>query len=284
MTFTRSAFRLSLAALLLILCWFTMAKAQDNQQEPPKIIRKSGGLLQTSAIKRAEPVYPPLARAARISGSVVVEVTLDEDGKVISARAVSGHPLLKDAAVAAAREWTFEQTKLSGTPVKVIGTITFHFAADEKAPLDDESLIEKLKNVIAINPSSHQPHQMLGLVYAENNRFKNAVEEFHEAVRLLEAAQETDRTDQKIKALYLDSLGWAYFKLGELEEAERYLSEADRIQPSSAAVQEHLGDLYQRKGKIEEALAAWQKALSLLSDQPDQAARIKAKLDAVVKK
>src|ERR1044072_9707466 len=103
MTFTRSAFRLSLAALRLILCWSTMAKPQDNQQEPPKIIRKSGGLLQTSAIKRAEPVYPPLARAARISGSVVVEVTLDEDGKVISGPRGAGRPLLPRAGGGAAR-------------------------------------------------------------------------------------------------------------------------------------------------------------------------------------
>ena len=95
--------------------------------EPPKIIRKSGGVLQGSATRRVEPSYPPLAKAARVSGAVVVEVTVDEAGNVISARAVSGHPLLKDAAVAAARGWRFTPTQLSGTPVKVIGTITFNF-------------------------------------------------------------------------------------------------------------------------------------------------------------
>jgi TonB family protein len=60
-------------------------------------------------------------------GAVVVEVTIDENGNVIAASAVSGHPLLKDAAVAAARRWKFQATKLSGQPVKVIGTITFNF-------------------------------------------------------------------------------------------------------------------------------------------------------------
>jgi protein TonB len=74
-----------------------------------------------------QPNYPPLAKAARVAGAVVVEVTVDEDGGVISARAVSGHPLLKDAAVAAARAWRFTPTQLSGVPVKVIGTITFNF-------------------------------------------------------------------------------------------------------------------------------------------------------------
>jgi protein TonB len=58
---------------------------------------------------------------------VVVEVTVDEQGNVMSARAISGHPLLKEAAVAAARGWRFTPTLLTGTPVKVIGTITFNF-------------------------------------------------------------------------------------------------------------------------------------------------------------
>jgi protein TonB len=60
-------------------------------------------------------------------GAVVVEVTIDENGSVIAASAISGHPLLKDAAVSAARRWKFKPTKLSGQPVKVIGTITFNF-------------------------------------------------------------------------------------------------------------------------------------------------------------
>jgi periplasmic protein TonB len=94
---------------------------------PPTIVRKSGGVLAGSATRKAEPSYPPLAKAARVSGAVVVEVTVDESGNVISARALSGHPLLKDAAVAAARGWKFTPTQLSGVPVKVVGTITFNF-------------------------------------------------------------------------------------------------------------------------------------------------------------
>ena len=80
-----------------------------------------------SAIHRVLPESPPLARTARITGSVVVEVTVDEGGAVIAARAISGHPLLKDAAVGAARQWQFKPTTLSGVAVKVIGTLTFYF-------------------------------------------------------------------------------------------------------------------------------------------------------------
>jgi TonB family protein len=103
----------------------TAASAQAGESSQP--IRKSGGVLQESAVRKAQPLYPPLAKAARVSGAVVVEITVDEEGDVISARAVSGHPLMKDCAVAAARGWKFKPTSLSGTPVKVIGTITFNF-------------------------------------------------------------------------------------------------------------------------------------------------------------
>jgi protein TonB len=93
-----------------------------------KLVRKSGGVLAGEATKRVEPTYPPLAKAARVSGAVVVEVIINEEGGVVSARAVSGHPLLRDPAVNAARGWRFKPTLLSGQPVKVVGTITFNFS------------------------------------------------------------------------------------------------------------------------------------------------------------
>ena len=100
----------------------------EKPKPPPQIVRKSGGVLQGSATRRVQPTYPPLAKAARVSGAVVVEVTVDENGNVISARPMSGHALLKDAAVSAAQRWKFSPTQLSGVPVKVIGTITFNFS------------------------------------------------------------------------------------------------------------------------------------------------------------
>ena len=93
----------------------------------PKVTRVSGGVLAGRAVRRAQPEYPLAAREAEIEGAVVVEVTVDEEGNVISARAVSGHPLLRDAAVQAARGWKFTPTMLQGVAVKVIGTITFNF-------------------------------------------------------------------------------------------------------------------------------------------------------------
>ena len=89
----------------------------------------SGGVLNGKAISLPKPNYPPIARQAHASGTVVVQVTINENGQVISAHAVSGHPLLQAVAVAAARGAKFSPTKLSGQPVKVTGVITYNFVA-----------------------------------------------------------------------------------------------------------------------------------------------------------
>jgi tetratricopeptide (TPR) repeat protein len=76
---------------------------------------------------------------------------------------------------------------------------------------------------------------------------------------------------------YLDSLGWAYYKLGKYEEAERYLLDAVRYVSTSAVIKDHLGDLYQKLGKMALAKGAWQQALDL-HPNPELAAKIKSKL------
>jgi periplasmic protein TonB len=107
-------------------------------EEPPPEVPKptpppkpktivSGGVLNGKAISKPQPAYPPIAKAARASGTVTVQIVVDESGRVISASAVSGHPLLQQAAVAAARQARFSPTLLSGQPVKVSGVITYNF-------------------------------------------------------------------------------------------------------------------------------------------------------------
>lgn len=105
----------------------TSANHNTNASAPaaPKIV--SGGVLNGKAISLPKPAYPPIARAAHASGAVNVQVTVDESGNVMSARAVSGHPLLQQSAVSAARQAKFSPTKLSGQPVKVTGVIIYNF-------------------------------------------------------------------------------------------------------------------------------------------------------------
>lgn len=106
-----------------------MARSEDGtvgvQSSSPRIV--NGGVLNGRAVSLPRPPYPPIARAARASGTVVVQVLIDEDGNVISAKAVSGHPLLQSAAVQAARNAKFRQVLLEGQPVRLTGTITYNF-------------------------------------------------------------------------------------------------------------------------------------------------------------
>lgn len=87
----------------------------------------SGIVSQTAQHNLPKPVYPRVAAAARASGTVVVQVVIDEDGNVVSANPVSGHPLLHAAAVRAARQAKFSPTSLSGQRVKVSGVIHYNF-------------------------------------------------------------------------------------------------------------------------------------------------------------
>lgn len=88
-----------------------------------------GGVLNGKALELPKPAYPLIARAAHASGTVVVQVLIDEDGNVVSARAISGHPLLQATSVAAARQARFKPTLLAGEPVKVTGVIQYNFVA-----------------------------------------------------------------------------------------------------------------------------------------------------------
>ena len=97
------------------------------QVDTTQPVRLPSTVLQGKAIERRTPNYPPLARQIHLSGSVSVEVMLTLDGRVETARAISGHPLLVTAAVEAARGWRFEPTLLNGTPVRVSGVIVFNF-------------------------------------------------------------------------------------------------------------------------------------------------------------
>ncbi|HET6977319.1 MAG TPA: energy transducer TonB [Pyrinomonadaceae bacterium] len=112
------------------------AKVQIADEPPPPEVKPtpprapiSGGVLNGKAISLPKPAYPPIARAAHAAGTVVVQVLIDENGSVVSAHAVSGHPLLQAAAVGAAKQARFSPTKLSGQPVKVTGVIQYNFVS-----------------------------------------------------------------------------------------------------------------------------------------------------------
>ena len=93
----------------------------------PRLTPVSGGVLNGKAINLPTPIYPEMARRMHVYGKVEVEVTVDENGKVSSARALSGPNALRDVAIQAAKNARFSPTKLSGQPVKITGTIEYNF-------------------------------------------------------------------------------------------------------------------------------------------------------------
>lgn len=106
--------------------------------EPPPIAKvepapvkqqliRSLGVIDGKAVSKPPPPYPTVAKVARVSGPVTVQIIVDETGKVISAKALKGHPLLLNAAVQAAYQARFTPTLLSKQPIKVSGVITYNF-------------------------------------------------------------------------------------------------------------------------------------------------------------
>ena len=88
---------------------------------------RTSSMLQGNLIRRVEPTYPPLARNARIEGSVVLTATISKAGTIENLRVLSGHPLLVSAAIDAVRQWRYRSYILNNEPVEVETQITVNF-------------------------------------------------------------------------------------------------------------------------------------------------------------
>ena len=103
------------------------SQPKQSPPAPPEMRKVSEGVVRGNAIVKAAAVYPASAIKMQAAGSVQVQVTISEEGHVIEATTISGHPLLRNAALDAARKWVFKPTMLNGIPVKVQSTLTFVF-------------------------------------------------------------------------------------------------------------------------------------------------------------
>jgi len=93
----------------------------------PQRVRISQGVTKGLLIHKQEPTYPPLARAARVQGDVVLSALIDVNGQITNLQLVSGHPMLVPAAIEAVRQWRYKPYLLNGQPVEVETTITVIF-------------------------------------------------------------------------------------------------------------------------------------------------------------
>jgi protein TonB len=93
----------------------------------PQRVRVSQGVSQGLLIHQVKPTYPPLARQARIQGSVVLQAVIAKDGTIQNLHVVSGHPMLTGAAMEAVKQWRYKPYFLNGEPVEVETQITVNF-------------------------------------------------------------------------------------------------------------------------------------------------------------
>ncbi len=93
----------------------------------PQRVRVSQGVSQGLLVRKVNPVYPPLARQARISGTVVLRAVISKDGSIENLALVSGHPMLAPAAIDAVKQWKYRPYLLNGEPVEVDTEVLVNF-------------------------------------------------------------------------------------------------------------------------------------------------------------
>jgi protein TonB len=96
----------------------------------PQRVRVSQGVSQGLLVHKVTPAYPPLARQARIQGTVVLQALIGKDGTIQNLKLVSGHPMLASAALEAVKEWRYKPYYLNGEPVEVETTINVNFTLE----------------------------------------------------------------------------------------------------------------------------------------------------------
>ena len=126
MTFTR---RRLLVLLLLSITNLGFGRSQQSPDDVDRGKKIQKEFVEPRVSKRVEANYSEKARASRLTGSVVLEITVDETGNLTYVRPLSGHRILRDPARQAVLQWNFEPARSNGTPVKVVGVVTFCFSS-----------------------------------------------------------------------------------------------------------------------------------------------------------
>jgi tetratricopeptide (TPR) repeat protein len=131
--------------------------------------------------------------------------------------------------------------------------------------------VDAFRQVLRQDPNFHRALNYLGYMWAEQG------ENLDEALKLVSRAVALDPDN----GAYVDSLGWAHFRLGEVGRARTYLERATRLSPEDATVHEHLGDVYVALGELDKARAMYRRALELGEQRPAEAEidQLRRKLD-----
>jgi protein TonB len=94
----------------------------------PQRVRVSSGVQSGLLVRKVQPTYPPLARQARIQGTVVLQAQISKNGDIENLQLISGHPMLAPAAIEAVKQWKYKPYLLNGEPVEVETTVQVNFS------------------------------------------------------------------------------------------------------------------------------------------------------------
>ena len=280
------------AGFLLAVSSFAQGPGQERAGGNNKGIRISDyPPVGWAVTRKIAPEYPPIAKAARASGLVTIEVEIDEKGKVLTAQVVSGHPLLREAALTAARQWEFDPVKFSVRSSNFTGVISFNFSlagADSSLPVKRdpkadpvEALCDKgrelgsqgrydeavgqFNKALMIKPDSAWVHYNLGQTLVSARRYAEAEASCSEALKI--RSEELRREGGGERDLIYENatvcLGMADFHQGRYDEAISKFRKIAGLEKEMFDVRFFLGAALYRKGDYDAAIAALRESLGL---------------------
>jgi TonB family protein len=109
----------------------SMLVAPPPPPKPKGPQRIGGNVMEANLLRKVQPIYPPLAKSARVQGTVEFTATISKEGNIENLQLVRGHPLLVNAAKEAVLQWKYRPTMLNGSPVEVITDIIVNFTLSQ---------------------------------------------------------------------------------------------------------------------------------------------------------
>jgi Flp pilus assembly protein TadD len=245
-------------------------RASKNQE-------KANQYLQTVALKES----PNSRQLQIISADMVAEKgKVDEGIKALENLSKGGQP---DLGLLSAMSEIYQRAKKWDEAQAVLDRAARSFPMESEVYFLQGAMYEKQKKdaeaekafrrSLELDSDSPATLNYLGYMFADRGI------KLEEALMMIQKAVDSD----PISGAYLDSLGWVYYKMNRLTEAEQYLKKAVRFASTDSTMHDHLGDLYNKIMKYPEAALEWQKAIQL-ANEPKEADSVKKKLDQIKNK
>ena len=128
MLILRRAFFLQLLVVIVLTVILCPQNAMAATKAP---VRVGGDIMSTKLIKQMKPIYPALAKAARVQGTVKLDVKISTGGTIEDIKLISGPPLLVQAALNAVNTWMYKPYLVDGKPVEVLTTVNVNFTLSQ---------------------------------------------------------------------------------------------------------------------------------------------------------